>query len=130
MNTLGNTDVQLEENANQTPIACLLSPEEQAVRRVEVGDRLIQARQVRELMDGYEFRYDATEELVSQIVACVMFERVCCPFLTFELIFAPDLGPLWLRLRGPADVKEFIKVAMLPVMSLDKGTSEIYSVPS
>ena len=125
MSTLINTDIQLEEEANQIPIACLLAPEEQANRKVEVADLLIQAQQVRELEDGFEFSYAATEEWVSQLSACIMLERVCCPFLTFEMVFEANLGPLWLRLRGPGDVKEFIGSALLPVLPLDTGTPEV-----
>ncbi len=26
--------------------------------------------------------------------------RRCCPFFTFELVFEPNLGSIWLHLRG------------------------------
>jgi len=41
-----------------------------------------------------------------------MAERDCCPFFTFELAFAPDHGPVWLRLRGPEGAKAVVE-AML-----------------
>ena len=40
-------------------------------------------------------------------------ERRCCPFLTFTLELAPDGGPLWLRLTGPAGTRAFLEAEFL-----------------
>ncbi len=39
-------------------------------------------------------------------------ERQCCSFLTFELLFEPDHGPIWLRVRGSEEVKSFLRGLM------------------
>jgi hypothetical protein len=39
----------------------------------------------------------------------IAVERKCCPFFAFELVFEPQEGPMWLRLKGPEGVKSFIK---------------------
>jgi hypothetical protein len=36
-------------------------------------------------------------------------ERECCPFLTFELVAHPNLGPVNLRVTGPPGAKDFLK---------------------
>lgn len=34
---------------------------------------------------------------------------VCCSLLTLELVAEPDEGPIWLRARGPAGIREFLE---------------------
>jgi len=60
----------------------------------------------RELVDGYAFRFPGDAEWVARLAEFVAFERACCQFFTFELTFAPELGPVWLSLRGGEGVKE------------------------
>ncbi len=58
------------------------------------------------LPDGYSFRFPAEE--YPALVAYVANERLCCPFLTFELEVPPHQGPVWLRLRGSETIKAFL----------------------
>jgi hypothetical protein len=39
-------------------------------------------------------------------------ERRCCPFLAIAVERAPDAGPLWLRLTGPAGTHELLDAAV------------------
>jgi hypothetical protein len=64
---------------------------------------------VEELPDGYGMRFPDAEAMTARLVEFISFERRCCPFFTFELVFEPQEGPLWLRLRGPEGVKAFIR---------------------
>lgn len=90
-------------------IACLLSEREQAIRGEELAHELFaHVDQVVELADGYGYRFDDGEVWLERLLAFIAAERRCCPFLTFELAFAPHHGPLWLRLRGSPRVKAFI----------------------
>jgi hypothetical protein len=41
-------------------------------------------------------------------------ERICCPFFAFELIFEPNLGSIWLRVRGAEGVKVFTREFTAP----------------
>jgi hypothetical protein len=67
-------------------------------------------REMRELPDGFEFRFAAEEyDAVTQFVR---LERVCCPFLSFNLDVSPDRGPLILRLTGPDGAKDFIRAEL------------------
>lgn len=45
---------------------------------------------------------------MAKVLASIAAERQCCPLFTFEIVFEPNDGPLWLRLRGSAEVKSFI----------------------
>jgi hypothetical protein len=66
-----------------------------------------------ELEDGYAFRFPGDTIWAARLLQFVTSERECCPFFTFELVFEPGQGPIWLRLRGPEGVKEFIREVML-----------------
>ena len=87
--------------ASRLPLACNLSGEEQAVRRAEVEKIFEGHLQADELEDGYEFRFPGNGEWAARLTELVVFERGCCPFLAFELIFEPGGGPIRLRVRGP-----------------------------
>lgn len=90
-------------------ITCLLSEWEQAIRGEVIAETLFaQVNEVAELADGYGYRFDDVDPWVAAIQEFVAAERRCCPFLAFEIAFAPHGGPVWLRLRGSPRVKAFI----------------------
>lgn len=62
-------------------------------------------------VEGYAFRFDAPA--FDEVARFVANERRCCPFLTFTLELAPDGGPLWLRLTGPAGTRAFLEAEFL-----------------
>ena len=62
--------------------------------------------------DGYAFRFDA--DAFDDVARWITNERRCCPFLTFTLELAPDAGPMWVRLAGPAGTRELLD-AELPL---------------
>ena len=100
-------------SATDLPIACSLPQAEQAERgELIAGEIFAGADQVDELPDGYAFRFAATEDRIAGLLRFIAAERRCCPFFTFELAFAPDHGPVWLRLRGPEGAKAVVE-AML-----------------
>jgi hypothetical protein len=92
-------------------IACLLSEREYAIRGDELAGGLFAAvEEIAELPDGYEYRF-ANDSHLPALLEFIAAERRCCPFLTFEIAFAPQAGPLWLRMRGSPRVKSFIAEA-------------------
>jgi hypothetical protein len=99
----------LELPISDSPIACSLAEHERVERGVEVGDLFQGVQQVRELVDGYAYRFPGDEEWASKLLKFIMGERSCCPFFTFELGFEPDEGPIWLYIHGPEGVKDFMK---------------------
>lgn len=62
-----------------------------------------------ELPDGYAFRLNKETISLTEVAEWITFEQRCCSFFTFELEFQANDGPLWLKLRGNEDVKEFLR---------------------
>jgi hypothetical protein len=105
-------------NYRKLPIACLLPNHEQAKRREKISNDIFKrAEEIQELRDGFSFRYPGTDKWISKISEFIMFERKCCPFFTFELLFASNNGPVYLYIRGSKDVKEIIKKGLLQLKS-------------
>lgn len=63
-----------------------------------------------ELPDGLALRFAA--DAYDTVVRFVAGERLCCPFLTLTLEISPARGALWLRLTGPAGIKEFLRAEL------------------
>ena len=98
-----------ETNYN-LPIACLLSDAAQAQRREQLASELFAGvTATHELADGYELVFPGEALWLTRLAEFVNFERVCCPFLTFELLLAPKQGPIQLRIRGGEEIKTFLK---------------------
>lgn len=95
-------------DAQDTPIACNLTDEARAERGDEVKNLFQESEQVRELEDGYAFRFPSSDEYAARLLEFTLAERRCCPFFTFELAFEPNEGYIWLRLRGSTAIKEFV----------------------
>ena len=93
------------------PIACDPTAIDAEVRsaHLSAAEQLLRhdAAEMRELPDGYAFRYAADQ--YAQVAQFIANERLCCPFFTFTLEVTPAQGPLWLRITGRAGVKEFMK---------------------
>ncbi len=104
---------QQERAVEEIPIACILTGSEQAQRGGEVADLFKEVEQVSELDDGYAFRFAGNNSAATRLLDFTLVERSCCPFFTFELVFEPQQGPIWLQLRGGAGVKEFVASTFL-----------------
>ena|SRR5215510_4687900 len=95
------------------PFACnmaALSKTERAAHAKVALALLAAVQERKELRDGYAFRLPpAALPTASEWVA---LESRCCPFFTFELALESRGGPLWLRLRGPEGVKNFIRAEL------------------
>ena len=99
------------------PIACNLDAlsaqerERHAALLLELGGKVLE---MRELPDGYAYRFAPEARTVAEIAEWIGLERACCPFLRFSLDVEPNTGPVWLRLTGSARVKEFIGATFRP----------------
>ncbi|MEO7000566.1 MAG: hypothetical protein ABI068_02020 [Ktedonobacterales bacterium] len=103
--------IEQTRTVEEAPIACMLTGDELTERGSEVGAVFQAVEQVRELADGYEFRFPGSDAIVSGLLGFMLAERRCCPFFTFELVFEPNLSAIWVRLRGSTAVKEFVAAA-------------------
>jgi hypothetical protein len=99
-------------------IACDLSAltARERTMRAELAARIRSlATQLVELEDGYALRLASEPEVARHALEWMLLESRCCPFLRMELVVEAERGPLWVRLRGAAGVKEFLKAAGLGV---------------
>ncbi len=108
--------MQYERNLanDELPLACSLSGAEQVTRGVELAALFKGVQQAEELADGYALKFPGDEAWASRLLQFIAFERACCPFFTFALIFEPAQGPIWLHIRGPEEVKGIIRDMMKP----------------
>jgi hypothetical protein len=65
-----------------------------------------------ELPDGYVFRVPGDKKRIALVCELIVAERECCPFLTFEVTAQPNMGPVSVRVTGPAGTKDFLKVIL------------------
>jgi hypothetical protein len=101
---------EAKPSARELPIACGLSGREQCERREELSREVFSGRlSTKELDDGYEFVFPGEAAWGERLAEFVVFERECCLFFTFELLFEPGGGPISLRVRGPEGAKEFAR---------------------
>ena len=95
-----------------SPFACDRSALDPAARKRhfdELGPQLRDAiTGVRELPNGYEFRFSPDPATVAKVSEWAAGERLCCPFFVIELRMDAEHGPMWLRLTGRKGTKAFI----------------------
>jgi hypothetical protein len=109
---------QADSNANanakgESPFACnrlALSPEQRKRHFDELSPALRSMKTgMRELPDGYEFKFPSDSKTYQLLAEWVAGERVCCPFFDIDLRSEREGGPTWLRLTGRDGVKQFIE---------------------
>jgi hypothetical protein len=94
-------------------LACNLVGREFAERKETISrDLFAHADEVAELPDGFGYRFPNATPWAQKALAFIELEKLCCPFFTFELVFEPNDGPLWLRLRGSHAIKEFVRAEL------------------
>ncbi len=97
----------------ETPFACNvagLNAEQRKRYTVLIEKLSISKQEVRELPDGYAFRFSAESSTIQDLAEFIVYERLCCPFFDFDLAVEREGGPVWLRLRGREGVKDFIRI--------------------
>jgi hypothetical protein len=70
-------------------------------------------QEVREMENGFAFVFPADASVCLAAMEFATLERLCCPFLTFQLELSPKSGPLTLVLSGPPGAKEILAEALL-----------------
>lgn len=96
--------------SDDVPVACCLSDAELRKREATLLAHFKSALiATEELPDGYVFRVPGDKKWMAVVWELMVAERECCPFLTFELTAQPNIGPLSVRVTGPAGTKDFLK---------------------
>ena len=99
------SDVEMTvDDSSAQPVACRLTTDDLRRRCVEIADLFADAVAVTEMPGGYGIAFTATSD-VRRLVDFVVFERDCCPFLSFALRFPTPHDLVWLQIRGNADAK-------------------------
>jgi hypothetical protein len=103
----------MNHGSDDMPIACCLTSAE---LRERAATLLAQFRSAvigtEELPNGYAFRVPGDRKWIATIAKMIVAERECCPFLTFEFVAQPSMGPVVVRVTGPAGTKDFLKTVL------------------
>jgi hypothetical protein len=101
-----------------TPIVCTPNaiPASQRARYANLRQQLFaQAQAIQPLEDGYRFRLPSDAETLVMAAEFISLERLCCPFLSFQLEVTPS--EVWLALTSfraaqGAEVKALLRLEM------------------
>jgi len=103
----------MKQESRDFAVACCLTDSEFRKREATL---LAQFRSAvvatEELPDGYVFHVPGDKKSMGVVWEAIVAERECCPFLTFELTAQPNMGPVSVRVTGPAGTKEFLKTIL------------------
>ena len=97
--------------ARPAPIACDLHKLTEAERKQEQGlltEIRNAALEIKDLPLGYTLRFGGDSATVRKLAEFITLERVCCPFLEFDLRCEAEGGPIWLCITGGEGVKQFL----------------------
>jgi len=78
-------------------------------RQRQVSGLFKYVAEMKELEDGYAFKFRRSELLLRRIADYMVFEGQHAPHLTFVLVAEPNGGVLWIQVRGPDSEKEYIR---------------------
>jgi len=93
----------------ELPVACTLTDAEMRERRRTILDAFRGATvEATSIPLGYAYRFEATSEMLAQLVRLVDLERQCCAFLTFKIIVGAGNRPISLEITGPPEATPFI----------------------
>jgi hypothetical protein len=95
------------------PVACRLTSAELRERAATlVAQFRSDVMGTEELRDGSACRLPGDGKRIGLIAELIVAERECCPFLGFEVAALPNMGPVIVRVIGPAGTKEFLRTVL------------------
>ncbi|NJK52194.1 MAG: hypothetical protein HC936_04025 [Leptolyngbyaceae cyanobacterium SU_3_3] len=92
----------------EIPIACTLNKDALNQRQDEFNALRQFVREMRQTSNGFSLRFDGSTENLMAIAHVMAQERLCCPFLQFQLIAEKGIGSLWLEVIGSDDAAQFL----------------------
>jgi hypothetical protein len=100
----------MKHDSVDMPIGCGLTSAELSERETTLLAQFRSAViETEELPNGCAFSVPGDRKRVAITAEMIVAERECCPFLTFELVAQPNMGPIIVRVTGPAGTKDFLK---------------------
>lgn len=97
---------------SESPLFCEMDvfTREQREAHIRTTTQLVKAIQkLYEVENGYEFVFPNGSPYITGIAEFIVNERLCCPFLEFELNVKPNEPSITLSLTGPAGTQEFLR---------------------
>jgi hypothetical protein len=90
------------------PLTCIPGaiPQQERPAHFALARRLLRSDAVsrRALANGYEIRFSI--DVMTDVALFVSRERLCCPFLRFDLAVEPGAAEVTLRMTGPEGARE------------------------
>jgi hypothetical protein len=103
----------MKDPCDSEPIACSLTIAEFRDREATLLAQFKSAViETEELQNGYAFRLPGDGERIRLVTELIVAERECCPFLAFEVAALRNMGPVIVRMTGPAGTTEFLKALL------------------
>lgn len=85
----------------------------QRKRRAQLATEVFpKSLEMREQATGYDFRFEFTPTLFTNIAELATLEHLCCPFFEITLEIEKNSNQLWLRLTGDPGVKQYIQAEL------------------
>jgi len=96
---------------HRSPLSCdlFVLSERDRLRREELVSALGHSLQeLYETEQGYGMVFEPKTSTLAELVEFIALERICCPFLNFELRVQEENGPVRLEMSGREGVKQFL----------------------
>lgn len=85
-----------------------ISPDERDRHGQRWQQALGQLQRADELSDGWTLVFPLDNALLVTLAHIIADERLCCPFLSFQLTLTPDAETLHLSLTGPHGTRDLL----------------------
>lgn len=117
----GQTTKDMEHTAKlkeKIALACKLTDKDQIKRMQQLHQTLFKKiDKTIENATSYELVFQHPDSTLSKdLFDFIQFERLCCPWLNFQLTYQPGEGPVSLKIGNSVETKEMVYL----VMELDK----------
>jgi hypothetical protein len=94
--------------ASTKTVSCkLTTPELQKRKATVIANLKALVVNRQELIDGYSYKFVATDDILDKLAEFIKTERMCCDFFTFQLTIEENEARL--NITGPEGAKEFLK---------------------
>ena len=96
------------------PIACdlgALSPAQRSREQILLAEFRATFRHPQEMAEGFSVLVSAEPIVLARLGEFLALERLCCPFLRFDLSISTGRGPVTLHVYGGPGTKQFLRSA-------------------
>ncbi len=98
-----------QQEAQPLVLACSLTGNDLAARGEIVRPLMASYQKMQELEDGYAFQFPGEPAWISKAGRVHCRRKAVLPLLYLRTALRADLGPIWLRLRGSAEIKALLR---------------------